>query len=432
MNREEIPNHSIKVEIIYMYDFTTLGAIVGLVAAIVLIIKKVSPAYSLILGALIGGIIGGGGLTTTVNTMVTGASSMMSSVLRIMTSGILAGALIKTGSAEKIAETIVEKLGEKRAILAISIATMIICAVGVFIDIAVITVAPIAIAIGRKVNLTNSSILLAMIGGGKAGNILSPNPNTIAASEAFGVDLTALMMENALPAVGALIVTVVLATMLSKKGNDSIPEEENREESNLPGFASAFAGPLVVIVLLALRPLAGISVDPLIALPVGGLVCILVTGNVKDIISITEYGLGKVIGVSILLIGTGTIAGIIKASALQYDVITIIEAMNMPAFVLAPISGILMAAASASTTAGTTIASQTFGGTLVAQGVPAISAAAMIHAGATVLDSLPHGSFFHATGGSVKMSISDRMKLIPYEAIIGLTSTILSIIWYLI
>ncbi len=416
-----------------MYDFTTLGAIVGLVVAIVLIIKKVSPAYSLILGALLGGIIGGGGLVTTVNTMVSGASSMMSSVLRIMTSGILAGALIKTGSAEKIAETIVEKLGEKRALFAISIATMIICAVGVFIDISVITVAPIAIAIGRKVGLTNSSILLAMIGGGKAGNILSPNPNTIAASEAFGVDLTALMMENAVPAIGALIVTVVLATMLSKKGKDAIAEEETaREKTNLPNFMAAFAGPLVVIILLALRPICGISIDPLIALPVGGLVCVLVTGNAKDTISITEFGLSKVIGVSILLIGTGTIAGIIKASALQYDVITIIEAMNMPAFVLAPISGVLMGAASASTTAGTTIASQTFGGTLISQGVPAISAAAMVHAGATVLDSLPHGSFFHATGGSVKMNINDRMKLIPYEALVGLTSTILAIIWYLI
>lgn len=74
--------------------------------------------------------------------MVSGAQSMMSSVLRIMTSGILAGA----------------------------IATMIICAVGVFIDISVITVAPIAIAIGQKAGLTKSSILLAMIGGDKAGS----------------------------------------------------------------------------------------------------------------------------------------------------------------------------------------------------------------------------------------------------------------------
>ena len=234
-------------------------------------------------------------------------------------------------------------------------------------------------------------------------------------------------------AIGALIVTVVLATMLSKKGKDVIAEEEaTREKANLPGFMAAFAGPLVVIILLALRPLCGISIDPLIALPVGGLVCVLVTGNAKDTVSITEFGLSKVIGVSILLIGTGTIAGIIKASALQYDVITIIEAMNMPAFVLAPIAGILMGAASASTTAGTTIASQTFGGTLIAQGVPAISAGAMVHAGATVLDSLPHGSFFHATGGAVRMSINDRMKLIPYEALVGFTSTVLAIIWYLI
>ena len=67
--------------------------------------------------------------------MVSGAQGMMSSVLRIMTSGILAGALIKTGSAEKIADTIVTKLGQKRAIAAISIVIMIICAVGVFIDI---------------------------------------------------------------------------------------------------------------------------------------------------------------------------------------------------------------------------------------------------------------------------------------------------------
>ncbi len=103
----------------------------------------------------------------------------------------------------------------------------------------------------------------------------------------------------------------------------------------------------------------------------------------------------------------------------------------MPTFVLAPISGILMAAATASTTSGATIASQTFAETLVSSGVTAIGGAAMIHAGATVLDSLPHGSFFHATGGSVSMEIKDRMKLIPYEAIVGLTSTIVAVIIYM-
>lgn len=416
------------------YDFNTIGALIGLVIAIILIIKKVHPAYSLILGALVGGLLGGGGLTTTVSTMVNGASSMMSSVLRIMTSGILAGALIKTGSAQKIAETIVDKLGQKRAIAAVSIATMIICAVGVFIDISVITVAPIALAIGKKANISKESLLLAMIGGGKAGNIISPNPNTIAASEAFNVDLTSLMLKNLVPALCALVVTIILATLLSKKKNGLMVEASDIEvnDTKLPNFFTAIIGPLVVIILLALRPIANITIDPLIALPIGGLVCILVTRNIKDTISITEFGLSKVVGVSILLIGTGTIAGIIKASALQFDVINALEALSMPAFILAPLSGVLMAAATASTTAGATIAAQTFAPTLIAEGVPALAAAAMIHAGSTVVDSLPHGSFFHATGGSVSMSIKARMRLIPYEALVGLTSTVVAVIMYLI
>lgn len=417
-----------------MYDFTTIGALIGLAIAIVLIILKVHPVYSLILGALAGGLIGGGGLVTTVNTMVSGASSMMSSVLRILTSGILAGALIRTGSAQKIAETIVDKMGQKMALAAIAIATMIICFVGVFIDISVITVAPIALAIGKKANLSKESLLLAMIGGGKAGNIISPNPNTIAASEAFQVDLTSLMFRNIIPALCALAVTILLASLLSRKKNGlSVTAEDlESEDRTLPGFFQAILGPLVVIVLLALRPLAGITIDPLIALPAGGLICALVTGNGKSIREITEFGLSKVIGVSVLLIGTGTIAGIIKASALQYDVIALLEKLNMSAFVLAPLSGILMAAATASTTAGATIASQTFAPTLLAQGVPALAAGAMVHAGATVLDSLPHGSFFHATGGSVNMQIGDRMKLIPFEALVGLTSTLVSVAVYLI
>lgn len=415
-------------------EFTTLGALVGLIIAIILIIKKVHPAYSLILGALIGGIVGGGGLTGTVGTMVSGAQSMMSSVLRILTSGILAGALIKTGAAEKIADVIVKKLGQRFALVSVAVATMIICAVGVFVDISVITVAPIAMAIAEKAGYNKPSVLLAMIGGGKAGNIISPNPNTIATAEAFQIDLTALMIRNIVPALAALVVTILLSTLLSKKSGVMVTEADLEQvtDKNLPSFLAAIAGPVVVILLLALRPIVGISIDPLIALPIGGIVCMLCCEQIRNIISYTEFGLSKVVGVSILLVGTGTLAGIIKASTIQYDMINLLEAGNLPPFLLAPIAGILMAAATASTTAGATIASQTFSGTLVASGVSAIDAGAMIHAGATVVDSLPHGSFFHATGGSVNMQIKERMKLIPYEALIGLTSTAVSSIIYLL
>ena len=87
-----------------------------------------------------------------------------------------------------------------------------------------------------------------------------------------------------------------------------------------------------------------------------------------------------------------------------------------------------MSGATASTTSGTAVATSVFGGTILELGVPALGTAAMIHSGATVLDHLPHGSFFHATGGSVNMSMSERLKLIPYESLIGLTMAIVSTI----
>lgn len=414
-------------------QITTLGAILGLAVAIILIIKKVQPAYSLILGAVVGGLVGGAGLDGTVSTMIGGAKDIMPAILRIVTSGVLAGILIKTGSAAKIADQIVKTLGEKRALFALALATMILTSTGVFIDIAVITVAPIALAIGKKLNYSKMAILFAMIGGGKCGNIISPNPNTISAAENFGVELSSLMVANLIPAIIGLITTVIVVKFLTKKGEviQETAVEENQEE--LPSFFAAIIGPLVSIILLALRPIAGITVDPLIALPIGGLIGVVATGKWRNTNEYITFGLSKMMPVTVLLIGTGAVAGIIKASTLQATTISLLNSMNMPEFLLAPISGILMGAATASTTAGTTIASATFGPAILSAGIMPLAGAAMVHAGATVLDHLPHGSFFHATAGATNMNLSERLKLIPYESLIGIVITIVStIIWGII
>lgn len=71
---------------------------------------------------------------------------------------------------------------------------------------------------------------MAMVEGRKCGNIISPNPNTITASENLGVELSRLMVAN--------VSTAVIA-------------------------------PLIAIILLALRPLVGITVESLIVLSVG-------------------------------------------------------------------------------------------------------------------------------------------------------------------
>ena len=99
-------------------------------------------------------------------------------------------------------------------------------------------------------------------------------------------------------------------------------KRQKEEERNLPSLRTSLIAPVVTIVLLALRPAAGINIDPLIALPVGGLCGAICMKQWKNILPSIAYGLQKMSVVAILLIGTGTIAGIIKNSSLKDWILT--------------------------------------------------------------------------------------------------------------
>ena len=414
---------------------SAIGAIIGLAVAIMLIIRKFSPVYSLLLGAVVGGLLGGMGLDGTVANMITGIKDITPAIVRIIAAGVLSGVLIKTGAAASISHTIVNRLGSRHVFLALALLTMLLTAVGVFIDVAVITVAPIAIIIADRMGVAKFPMLLAMVGGGKCGNIISPNPNTIIAAENFDAPLSSVMAANIIPAVIGLLVTVyVIIPLMSKRHSNPIAEVAavNTNDESLPSFWASIAGPLVVIALLAMRPLVGIAIDPLIALPVGGIVGICTTRQWKRTTESISYGLEKMSVVAVLLVSTGAIAGIIKASSLTDALISVLGQGESARLLLAPLAGTIMSAATASTTAGATIASASFAPTILASGISAVWGAALVNVGATVLDHLPHGSFFHATGGAVEMNIKERLRLIPYESAVGLVLTACSIATYLI
>ena len=409
---------------------SAIAARIGLILAIILIIRKVSPVYSLMLGALAGGLFSGIGLETTVGHMLSGVKDITPAILRILAAGVLSGALIKTGSAAAISQAVVRGLGHKHVYLAVALSSMLLTGVGVFVDVAVITVAPIALMLGKQLSLPSFKLLLAMIAGGKCGNVMSPNPNTIIAAENYDAALPSVMAAGVIPGIIVLFVTVYLIIPLiptRKVPADDYSTAGADEGLPLPSFGASLAGPLVAILLLALRPLFGIVIDPMVALPIGGLVTIMATRSWKLAGESVTFGLEKMSVVAILLVGTGTIAGVIKASEIKDVLIALLSGWEAGGLVMAPVSAILMSAATASTTAGATISSASFSQTVLAAGVSSIWAASMTNAGATVLDHLPHGSFFHATGGSVGMSIKERMRLIPYESLVGLLLTILSL-----
>lgn len=409
---------------------SALAATIGLILSIILIIKKVSPVYSLILGALIGGLLAGWGLENTVTEMISGIKDITPAIIRILAAGVLTGMLVKTGAASSISHAIIKKLGAKQIYLALALSAMLLTAIGVFIDVAVITIAPIALIAGSQLKLSRAKLLVAMIGGGKCGNIISPNPNSIIAAENFGAPLPSVMAANILPAIIGLLFTIYIIVPLLPKGSILQPAEQVEENRLLPSLWSSVIAPIVTILLLTLRPLFGIIIDPLVALSAGGIIGIIATHNWNKTNECLSYGLGKMSTIAILLIGTGALAGVIKASTIKDILIDLLAGWSNGGTIMAPLSGALMCAATASTTAGATIASASFAQSILGAGVAAIWGAAMINAGSTVLDHLPHGSFFHATGGAVGMDVKERLKLIAYETVIGLVLAISSVLLY--
>ena len=418
------------------------GALIGLALAIYLILKKLNPVYSLMLGAIIGALLGGASLTGTIDILVKGEQSVMGTVLRVLAAGMLAGVMMESGAAETLARTIVDKLGDRMAILSLALATMVITAVGVFIPVAVLIVAPIALEVGRRMHISKLALLVALSGGGKAGNIISPNANTIAAAKGFGLELSQVMIADFIPAVVALIVTVIVARLLVKKG-DAVMEADlgdmvDSDTGNLPTLGQAVVTPILAIVLLLLNPigqvahltlLTKVNLDATYVLPFAAIVGALVMKKGRELRDYARVGMTRMTDVVLILIGAGAIGATITSSNLPQLLIKGVEASHMPGVLLAPISGILMAAATASTSTGVILATGSFAKAILGFGVAPLAAAAMVHTGAIVIDQLPQGNYFHVTANAMHMDLRQRSHGILYEAMVGgsamLTATIL-------
>ena len=421
---------------------TWWGALFGLALAIILILKKLNPVYSLMIGALIGAILGGASLTQAINVIVHGAANVMGTVMRVLAAGMLAGVMMESGAADTLARTIVNKLGDRFAILALALASMIITAVGVFIPVTVIIMAPIALEVGKKLNISKLALLIALSGGGKAGNIISPNANTIAAAHGFGLQLSQVMIADFIPALATLATTVIVVICIQHLGSQvtsaDIKDTEN-DKRQLPSLGSALVAPTVAIILLLLTPIGAIfhltwlekcNLDAMYVLPIAAIIGALAMHKEKHLRSFAATGISKMTDVVLILIGAGAIGATITQSTFPQLLITGIKTMHIPGVLLAPLSGLLMSGAAASTSTGVILATKAFSKAILDFGVAPLAAAAMVHCSAIVIDSLPQGNYFHVTQNAMHMNIKERSKAIIFEAICGAASMITATVMY--
>lgn len=178
-----------------------------------------------------------------------------------------------------------------------------------------------------------------------------------------------------------------------------------------------------------IEALTKVNIDATYVLPVAAVIGALAMHKGKFLREYAQTGISRMTAVVMILISAGAIGATITSSNLPALMIAGIKAGHLPGVLLAPLSGIVMAAAAGSTSTGVILATGSFSKAILGFGVAPLAAAAMVHTGAIVVDQLPQGNYFHVTANAMHMDIKERSHGILYEAIVGgsamLTATIL-------
>lgn len=418
------------------------AALVGLVCAIGLIAAKLNVTYSLLAGAAIGALVGGANFTQTIDIMVSGIGGITGTLLRVLSAGVLAGVMMGTGAASRIARAIVGTLGERWIFVSLAVATMVICAAGVLLPVAVLIVAPIALEVGEHLGISKLTLLVTLSGGGKAGNIISLNPNALAAASEFNVPLGQVILGGLLPAVLGLVVTVVIAwgmhsrTRNSRLSSASTPHFPLATPPTSPSAAApprlwaALSAPVIILVVLLLSSVLAFPLDSFFVLPAAGLLGAVCMRRAGDRPRLIRLGLHQVSDIVLILIGAGAIGGLLENSDFPALLLSLMNGLGLPPLILAPFAGFVMAAASASTSTGVILAGSTFGEAILASGVSPLAAAVTVQTGAVVLNHLPHGNYYLISARAMGMSVGERFRAVGWESLIGLSMAIASVLLF--
>lgn len=183
-----------------------LAAVLGMAILLFLIIKvKLQPVISIVISAVIIGVVAGMPLPGIVSTIEKGVGNTLSGIALLVGLGSMFGAILEvTGGAETIAQTMVSKFGDNKAAWALGITGLVI-GMPVFFDAGLIILIPLAFGLARKTNKSTLTYAIPLLAGLAVGHaFIPPTPGPVLVAGMLNVELGYVI------GVGAVVGTVAM------------------------------------------------------------------------------------------------------------------------------------------------------------------------------------------------------------------------------
>src|SRR5690625_293049 len=235
-----------------------------------MIFFKFNGFVALILVAILVGLLEGMPLNTVMESISDGIGGQLNDLVLILGFGAMLGKVMAdSGAAQRISNTLIDKLGIKRVQIVMLILSFIL-GVTMFYEVAFVLLIPIVFTIVRQTKLNLLYVGLTMsIGLSTTHSFLPPHPGPAAVVGVFEASMGLTLLYGLIIAipVGAFIALLWPRLSFVKKMNPSIPEglisTKEFTEEEMPSFSASVISAIIPVFLMAVLGVAEFT------LPVG-------------------------------------------------------------------------------------------------------------------------------------------------------------------
>ncbi len=432
-----------------------IAAAVGIIVLLLLIIKfKLHPVISMMISAIIIGVGAGMPLTMISSTVEKGVGKTLQGIALLVGLGSMFGGILEvSGGAQRIAQTLIDKLGQKKAGVALGITGLVI-GTTVFFEAGVVVLIPLAFSVAKQTKKSTLYYAIPLLAGLASGYaFVPPSAGSVLVADSLGVNLGVMIMVGVPTALICLVVAgVIWGRFIGDKVFTKLPvnvQEIKEDSKELPPFGLVLGViliPLVLILISTISKYLPIPANiqnvlafigkPFLALTIATLAAMYFLGirrgyTGEQLKKILDHSLRPVGMILLVIASGGVIRWMLQDSGLGEIIGPALEKSGMPLIIVAFLIALLVRASVGSSMVAMTMASG------IMATMPAVMATSMLYraamccaicGGATALSHVNDAGFWLV---GTFLEIDEKTTLKSWtvmETLIGVTSLIVSLI----
>lgn len=432
-----------------------IAAAVGIVVLLLLIIKfKLHPVISMMIAAIIIGVGAGMPLTMISDTVEKGVGKTLQGIALLVGLGSMFGGILEvSGGAQRIAQTLIDKLGQKKAGVALGITGLVI-GTTVFFEAGVVVLIPLAFSVAKQTKKSTLYYAIPLLAGLASGYaFVPPSAGSVLVADSLGVNLGVMIMVGIPTALICMVVAgVIWGRFIGDKVFTKLPvnvEEIKDEPKELPPFGlvlDVILIPLVLILISTISKYLPIPANvqnvlafigkPFLALTIATLAAMYFLGikrgyTGEQLKKILDHSLRPVGMILLVIASGGVIRWMLQDSGLGEIIGPALEKSGMPLILVAFLIALLVRASVGSSMVAMTMASGIMATMPAVMATSVLYRAAMccaICGGATALSHVNDAGFWLV---GTFLEIDEKTTLKSWtvmETLIGVTALIVSLI----